>query len=59
MAGAVAVGRQLLQPGRLPLPDDLESALDAASRAWDQGQPELSRDRLAAALALARDLRYF
>ena len=59
VAGAVAAGRQLLQPGRLPLPDDLESALDAASRSWDQGQPELSRDRLAAALALARDLRYF
>ena len=59
VAGAVAAGRQLLQPGRLPLPDDLESAVDAASRAWDQGQPELSRDRLAAALALARDLRYF
>jgi tetratricopeptide (TPR) repeat protein len=59
VAGAVAAGRQLLKPGRLPLPDDLESAVDAASRAWDQGQPELSRDRLTAALALARDLRYF
>ena len=59
VAGAVAAGRQLLQAARPRLPGDLESVMAAASGAWDQGQPELSREQLTAALALARDLRYF
>lgn len=32
---------------------------EAASAAWAQGQPEIAGEMLAAALALARDLRYF
>jgi len=58
VAGAVAAGRQLLQAARPPLPGDLESVVAAASRAWDQGQPEVCRDQLTAAVALARELNY-
>ena len=58
VAGAMAAGRQLLQAARPRLDGDLESVVEAASRAWDQGQPELCRDQLAAALALARKQNY-
>ena len=40
------------------LPGDLESALEEARQAWDQGQAGLAGERLAAAVALARDLNY-
>jgi hypothetical protein len=59
LAEAIAASRQLLQGAQQRLPDDLESAMQAASLAWDQDQPEVSRDKLAAALALAHDLHYF
>jgi hypothetical protein len=58
VAGAMAAGRQLLRAARPRLPGDLESMVTAASRAWDQGQPELCRDQLATAVALARELNY-
>jgi hypothetical protein len=41
------------------LPRDLESVLEEAGQAWDQGQPGLAGERLAAAVALARDLNYY
>ena len=57
MAAAVAVSRQI--PQYVPwLPGDLESALEEARQAWDRGQPGLAGERLAAAVALARDLNY-
>jgi class 3 adenylate cyclase/tetratricopeptide (TPR) repeat protein len=59
VAEAVAAGRQLLHAARPRLSGDLESAVEAASTAWDQGRPEVSTERLAAAVALARDLNYF
>jgi adenylate cyclase len=59
VAAAVAAGRQLLDPAQLWLPDELDSAVGAACRAWDEGEPETSRARLTAALTLAYELRYF
>jgi len=59
VAEAVTAGRQLLHPAQQRLPDDLESAVATACQAWDQGEREMSRDKLIAALALAHDLRYF
>jgi adenylate cyclase len=59
VAEAVTAGRQLLHPAQQRLPDDLESAVTTACQAWDQGEREMSRDKLIAALALAHDLRYF
>ncbi len=57
VAAAVAVSRQI--PQYVPwLPGDLESALAEARQAWDQGQAGLAGERLAAAIALARDLSY-
>jgi hypothetical protein len=51
--------RQLRHPAQQWLPDELDSMAEAASAAWAQGQPEIAGETLAAALALARDLRYF
>jgi hypothetical protein len=59
IAEAVAACRQLLHPAQQWLPDELDSVAEAASAAWAQGQPEIAGEMLAAALALARDLRYF
>ena len=56
LAEAVAATRRLKD--YMQLPADLEAALTAASQAWDQGQPELARASLTAALDLARDLGY-
>jgi hypothetical protein len=58
VAEAVAAGRQLLHNARPRLPADLESPLAEACQAWDPGQPGLAGERLAAAVALARDLNY-
>ena len=58
VAEAVAAGRQLLRNARPRLPADLESPLAEACQAWDRGQPGLAGERLAAAVALARDLNY-
>jgi len=57
VAAAVTAARQLLQDAP-PLPAGLEAAVRAATAAWDQGRPGQARDGLAAALTLARDLRY-
>jgi class 3 adenylate cyclase/tetratricopeptide (TPR) repeat protein len=56
---AVAAGRQMLEPSQLRLPDELESLLGSAATAWDQDEPELAKDKMAAALELARDLHWF
>ena len=60
VAGAVAVSRQIPQYAQYSqwLPSDLELTLEEACQAWDQGQPGLAGERLAAAVALARDLNY-
>jgi DNA-binding SARP family transcriptional activator/tetratricopeptide (TPR) repeat protein len=57
LAEAVAATRRLRDHSQLPA--DLEAALTAASQAYDQDQPGLTRDHLTAALGLARDLGYF
>jgi class 3 adenylate cyclase len=57
--GAVAAGRQILEPSQLRLPDELESLLGSAAMAWDQDEPELARDKMAKALELAHDLGWF
>jgi tetratricopeptide (TPR) repeat protein len=59
IAEAVAACRQLRHPAQQRLPDELDSMAEAAAAAWAQGQPEIAGEMLAAALALARDLRYF
>jgi adenylate cyclase len=58
LAGAVAGARQLLDPAQQRLPDDLESTVEAACGASDRHDPEACRLNLAAAVALARNLRY-
>jgi class 3 adenylate cyclase/tetratricopeptide (TPR) repeat protein len=58
LPAAVAAARQILDPAQQRLPDDLETAVETACLAWDQGQPEAAREKLAAALAVARDQRY-
>ena len=55
LAGAVAAARRFA-PG---LPGDLAETVRAGAAAWDQGRAGQARERLAAALALARDLRFF
>jgi len=55
LAGAAAAARRFA-PG---LPGDLAETVRAGAAAWDQGQADRARERLAAALALARDLRFF
>ena len=55
---AVAAALRLRQPSQQRLPADLDAAVQAAVTAWEQDEPDQARDRLAAALALARDLRY-
>jgi len=56
LAEAVAATRRLKD--YMQLPADLEAALTAASRAWDQDQPELARASLTAGLDLARTRGY-
>jgi DNA-binding SARP family transcriptional activator len=57
LAEAVAATRRLRD--HMQFPAGLETALTAASQAWDAGQPDLARDHLTAALDQARDLGYF
>jgi hypothetical protein len=56
---AVAAARQLLDPAQQALPGDLTAALEAASEAWDHGEPGLAGQHLESALRLARDRDYF
>ena len=58
LADAIAMSRRIPQYAQW-LPRDLESVLEEAGQAWDQGQPGLAGERLAAAVALARDLNYY
>jgi DNA-binding SARP family transcriptional activator len=58
-AGAVAAGRQILNPSQQALPDELTAVLQAGCEAWDRGEPTVAADRLSAALALAHQLHYF
>ena len=55
---AVDASRALLAPPQLRLPDELESTLEAAGSAWDKGDRQLARAKLAEALELAEELRY-
>jgi class 3 adenylate cyclase/tetratricopeptide (TPR) repeat protein len=55
---AIAASRQLLVPPQQRLPDELESMLVQVSAAWDSGDRQGAADKLAAALDVARDLRY-
>ncbi len=55
---AVEVSRQLLAPPQQRLPDELESALGSAMAAWDDGDAQLAKDRLLAAVKLAQTLGY-
>ena len=56
---AVTAARQLLDPAQQALPGDLTAALEAASEAWDHGEPGLAGQHLESALRLARDRDYF
>jgi hypothetical protein len=55
---AVAAGRQLLAPTQQRFPEVLESLVQAAAAAWDEGEPELAEEKLGAAVELAQRLRY-
>jgi DNA-binding SARP family transcriptional activator len=55
VTAALAVGRQLLDPGQQRPPDDIEAVLAAALAA---GSPEAAREALTGALALARESGY-
>jgi tetratricopeptide (TPR) repeat protein len=58
LADAVTAARQLLDATQQRLPDNLEAAVSEALTAWETGDPGLTGVKLAAALALARDLRF-
>ena len=58
LADAIATCRQLLDPAQHRLPDDLESTVHAAAIAWEQDNPDLATQKLAAALSLAHELHY-
>jgi hypothetical protein len=55
---AVDASCALLAPPQLRLPDELESTLKGAGSAWDKGDRQLARAKLAEALELAQELRY-
>jgi tetratricopeptide (TPR) repeat protein len=56
---AVTAARRVLDPAQQALPGDLTAALQAATEAWDHGEPGLAGQHLASALRLARDRDYF
>jgi len=56
---AVTAARQVLDPVQQALPGDLTAALEAASEAWDRGEPGVAGQHLESALRLARDRNYF
>jgi class 3 adenylate cyclase/tetratricopeptide (TPR) repeat protein len=58
VAQAVEAGRQLLAPAQQRLPEVLESLVQAAAAAWDEGEPELAEEKLGMAVDLAQRLRY-
>ena len=58
VGAAVAAARLHRHPAQQRLPADLDTTVQAAVTAWEQDQREQARDKLAEALALARDLRY-
>ncbi|HEY7265969.1 MAG TPA: AAA family ATPase [Trebonia sp.] len=59
VAEAVTAARQILDPKQQLLPDELTAALDAASAAWDQREPEVAEQHLKSALLLANNFNYF
>jgi tetratricopeptide (TPR) repeat protein len=56
---AVTAARRMLDPAQQALPGDLTAALNAATEAWDRGEPDAAREHLESALRLARDRDYF
>ena len=58
VAEAVEAGRQLLVPPQQRLPEELESSVQAAVAAWDEGRAQLAEQKLGAAVELAQRLRY-
>ena len=58
LEAAVEASRRLLAPPQQRLADDLEGVVGSAIAAWDSGQAQLARDRLAAAVTLADTLGY-
>jgi hypothetical protein len=58
VGAAVEASRRLLAPPQQRLADDLESVVGSAIAAWDGGQEQLARERLAAAVRLAQTLGY-
>jgi hypothetical protein len=54
-ADAVAAARQILDPSQQLLADDLTAALAEACDRWDAGDTATARQKLAAALDLARE----
>jgi class 3 adenylate cyclase/tetratricopeptide (TPR) repeat protein len=58
LADAVAAAHALLALREPELAVDLRSPLEAAARAWQVGDHDTCRHQLAAALRMARDLRY-
>jgi tetratricopeptide (TPR) repeat protein len=57
--GAVAAGRQMLDPSQQRLPGNLEILLASACRAWEQGDARTAGVKLRRALGLAHKLDYF
>jgi len=51
---AIAHARVMLEPTQQKLPAEVASAIEAAIGAFDRGEPDRSRERLAEALAAAR-----
>ncbi len=59
VAEAVTAARELLEPAQKPLPDELHSIVESACLCWDRGEADAARGRLALALEVAYELRFF
>ena len=55
---AVDAARQTLEPPQARLPDELETAVQAACDAWDKGEPDKAARLVGEAVTLAGELRY-
>jgi DNA-binding SARP family transcriptional activator len=58
LSDAIGAAGALLELTEPSISGKLRAALEGAQRDWQQGEPEACRQQLAAAVALARELRY-
>ncbi len=58
VALAVECGREMLAPSQQRFPNELEEMVISACAAWEKGDAELAKEKLAEALPVAHELHY-